>query len=204
MEQDVPLVGQPEPLIERINPRTQRVRKVILAAAVDVLLTDGAEDVTATRVAERADVARTTIYRHWPDQASLLLATIDAVTSPHHTMPELAEFDRDLRSVLQELRTRLVVHETRALFGAFASRAHHDRAFAAAQRRFVEQFAQPVTALLEAARERGDVDAEMDCQLEALLLAGPLLQRHLMLHADIPGELIDAVVGRWLAMHHVS
>ncbi len=198
------VVEQPEPDIVRVNPRTRRVRHAILDAAFDVLLTEGAECVTATRVAERADVARTTIYRHWPDQASLLLATIDTVTSPHHPSPDLGVLDRDLRSALENLRTRLVVHETRAVFGALASHAHHDQAFAAAQRRFVEQLVQPVAALLEAARTRGDVRAGMDCQLEAMLLAGPIVHHHLMLHADIPDELIDDVVGRWLAVHDLS
>lgn len=198
------MVNEPEPDVGRMNPRTRRVQQVVLAAAVEVLLKEGAECVTATRVADHADVARTTIYRHWPDQASLLLATIDAVTSPHHPPPELAVFDRDLRSALQKLRTRLVVHETRAVFGALASHAHHDQAFAAAQRRFVEQLVQPLAALLEAARQQGDVGAEMDCRLEATLLAGPVLHRHLMLHADIPDELIEAVVARWLAVHDLG
>lgn len=204
MRQRAPVATESKQDIERINPRTRRVRQVIIDAAVDVLFTDGAEHVTATRVAERADVARTTIYRHWPGQASLLLATIDAVTSPHHSTPELSVFDRDLRSTLQRLRTRLVVHETRAVFGALASHAYHDEGFAAAQRRFVEQLVQPVAALLETARDRGDVAEEMDCRLEATLLAGPVLHHHLMLRAEIPDELIDAVVGRWLAVHDLS
>ena len=190
--------------IDRVNPRTRRVRQVILDAAVGVLIAEGADYVTAARVAEHADVARTTIYRHWPDQTSLLLATIDAVTSPHHTMPEIDVFDRDLGSALRKLRTRLVVHETRAFFGALASRAHHDEAFAAAQRRFVERLVEPVAGLLEAAREKGDLSAEMDCRLEATLLAGPVLHRHLVLHAEISDELIDSVVGRWLAVHDLS
>ena len=43
----------------------------------------------------------------------------------------------------------------------------------------------------------------MDCQLEATLLAGPVLHRHLMLHADVPDELIETVVGRWLTVHEL-
>ena len=188
----------------RMNPRTRRVRQVILDSAVEVLLTDGAEHVTATRVADRADVARTTIYRHWPDQASLLLATIDAVASPHHPPPDVGVLDRDLRSALENLRTRLVMHETRPVFGALASHAHHDEGFAAAQRRFVEQLIWPVAAVLEAARNRGEVSGEMDCQLEATLLAGPVLQHHLMLHSDVSDGLIEAVVARWLVAHDLG
>lgn len=187
-----------------MNPRTRRVRRVILDAAVEVLLTDGAEQVTVSRVADRADVARTTIYRHWPDQASLLLATIDAVASPHHRPPDTGVLSRDLRSALEKLRTRLVVHETRPLFGALASRAYRDEGFAAAQRRFVEQLVLPVAALLAAARERGEVAAELDCQFEATLLAGPILHHHFMICADISDGMIEAIVTRWLSVHDVG
>ena len=198
------MVGEREPDVVRMNPRTRRVRQVILDAAVDVLVTDGAEHVTAARVAGRADVARTTIYRHWPTQASLLLATIDAVASPHHPPPEVGELDSDLRSALSNLRTRLVVHETRPIFGALASRAHHDEGFAAAQARFVEHLASPLEAVLDLARTRGELDAELDCRLEAMLLAGPLLNHHLMLVAEIPDTLIDAVVTRWMVVHELA
>lgn len=82
--------GQPViPTFRANQPRRRRVRQVIVDAAVEVMLTDGAEHMTAMLVADRTDVARTTIYRHWPDQASLLLATIDAVTFPHHSPPNV-------------------------------------------------------------------------------------------------------------------
>ncbi len=198
------VVSESEPDIVRMNPRTRRVRQVILDAAVEVLLTDGAEHVTATHVAGRADVARTTIYRHWPDQAALLLATIDAVASPHHPPPGVGVLDRDLRSALENLRTRLMVHQSRPVFGALASHAHHDEGFAVAQRRFVEQLVRPVAAVLEAAGERGEVGGELDSQLEATLLAGPVLHHHLMLHADVTDGLIEAVVARWLVVHDLG
>ena len=198
------MVSNPYPANVRMNPRTRRVRQVILDAAVELLLTDGPDQVSPTRVADRADVARTTIYRHWPDHASLLLATIDAVASPHHRPPGVGVLARDLRSSLENLRTRLVVHESRPLFGALASHSHHDEVFAAAQRRFVEQLVRPVAAVLEAARERGEVDGVLDCQLEATLLAGPVLHHHLMLHADISDDLIETVLARWLVVHDLG
>lgn len=190
--------------MERMNPRSRRVRRAILDAAVGVLMTEGAENVTVSRVATRADVARTTIYRHWPDQDGLLLATIDEITSPHRPPPGVGVLDRDLRTALGMLRTRLVTHDTRLLFGALASRARHDEGFARAQRRFVEQLVRPIAAVLEAARERGETRADLDCQFEATLLAGPALHQHLMLHAKISDTLLETVVERWLSVHGLS
>ena len=56
------------------NPRTTRVRDVILDAAIDLLIREGAGSLTAVRIAAETGVARTTIYRHWSNPTALLLA----------------------------------------------------------------------------------------------------------------------------------
>jgi AcrR family transcriptional regulator len=184
----------------RVNPRTRRVREVILSAAVEVLVERGAQDVTAARVAEQADVARTTIYRHWPDQRALLLATIDVLTSPDHQTPTVGRIEVDVRTVLGFLRTRLVTHDVVSVFGALSAYAARDNAFSEGQRRFVEQLTQPTADVLAAAQERGALGVDVDCQLEASLLAGPLLHQHLVLHSEITDGFIDEITRRWLAI----
>ena len=66
-------------------------------------------------------MARTTVYRHWPDQGSLLLATIDALTAPHRTHQSSGELVDDVSSRLRSLRTRLEVRDVRSVFGALAA-----------------------------------------------------------------------------------
>lgn len=185
----------------RVNPRTRRVREAILSAAIELLVERGAQNVTAARVAEHADVARTTIYRHWPDQRALLLATIDALTAPHHPTPTVGRLDQDVRTVLGRLRTRLVTHDVASVFGALAAHAAQDDAFSEGQRRFVEQLTQPTADVLAHAKERGALGVDVDCELEATLLTGPLLHQHLALHHEITDGFIDEVTGRWLATH---
>ncbi|NQU36653.1 MAG: TetR/AcrR family transcriptional regulator [Actinobacteria bacterium] len=184
----------------RVNPRTRRVRGVILSTAVDVLLERGAHDVTAARVAEQADVARTTIYRYWPDQRTLLLATIDALTSPDHQTPTVGRIEVDVRTVLGLLRTRLVTHDVVSVFGALSAYAARDNAFSEGQRRFVEQLTRPTADVLTAAQGRGALGVDVDCQLEASLLAGPLLHQHLVLHSKITDGFIDEITRRWLTI----
>lgn len=183
----------------RENPRTRRVRQLVLETAVEVLLERGADEVTAVNVAEEADVARTTIYRHWPDQRSLLLATIEQLTTAHHTHATDGPLADDVRSALEALRLRLVTREVRSVFGALAGRAPQDDTFGDAQRLFISQLTQPMVDVLEAAAGRGELEADVDGGSEAALLVGPLLHRYLVLVDEIPDELIDEVVRRWLA-----
>lgn len=187
---------------ERVNPRTRRVRQVVLDAAVEVLLELGPDQVTASAVAERADVARTTIYRHWPDQGSLLLAAIDCLASPRWFQPsDEGVLAVDLRSTLMSLCFRLTTRETRLVFGALASQAAQSETFTTAQQQFVSHLTQPIESVLETARERGAVDGELDCELQASMLAAPILHRHLMLYVDPTEDLVDAILSTWLAVH---
>ena len=188
----------------RVNPRTRRVRKVILEAAIEVLVDRGAHEVTASRVAEQADVARTTIYRHWPDQRTLLLATIDALTAPDHRTPVVGRLDVDVRTVLGQLRTRLTTHDVVSIAGALAAYAAQDRAFSDAQRRLMQQLARPTTDVLVAAQEQGLLEGDVDPEFEAMQLAGPLLHQHLALHSEITDDFINEIARRWLAIHGLS
>lgn len=183
----------------RENPRTRRVRALILETAVEVLLECGANDVTASVVAERADVARTTIYRHWPDQLSLLLATISMLTTSHHPGSPSGPLADDVPLELERLRSRLVLREVRSVFGALAGYAAQHEAFAEAQRHFVEQLTQPTVDVLEAAQQRGELGPDVDCAFEATLLVAPILHRHLALFEKITDTLITEVSQRWLA-----
>ena len=55
-----------------VDPRVVRTRRDVLAAAREVLLEEGWEGVTVSRVADRSGYARTTLYRHWPQRLDLL------------------------------------------------------------------------------------------------------------------------------------
>lgn len=183
----------------RENPRTRRVRQLILETAEQVLLERGAHEVTAAIVAEKADVARTTIYRHWPDQRSLLLATIESLTTPHFEVEAEGPLDSDVRLNLERLRSRLVMREVRSVYGALAGHAAHDEAFADGQRLFIGQLVQPLVVVLEAAQGRGELGSKIDCTFEAAQLAAPILHQHLSLQAEITDAMIGEIVTRWLA-----
>ena len=54
------------------DPRVERSRQVILAAALGELGEAGYGAFTIESVAARAGVAKSTIYRHWPDKITLI------------------------------------------------------------------------------------------------------------------------------------
>src|SRR5271169_3507010 len=64
--------GMPYRTPDAGNPRVQRTRNRILAAARELLAEAGPAGLTYSVLAERAGVTRQTLYRHWPARAGLL------------------------------------------------------------------------------------------------------------------------------------
>ena len=180
------------------NPRTIRVREVILDAAADLLINHGAGEVTAVRVAQETGVARTTIYRHWPDQSRLLLDAIDSMVAPHRPTPLTDDVEADLVAALSNLRTRMTRRPFRQVFAALLSQANRDRKFVAAQQRFVNGVLQPITDILTSATSRGALPSSIDIPQAAASLAGPLFHQHVMLRTSIDDHLINTTVNQFL------
>jgi AcrR family transcriptional regulator len=181
------------------NPRTTRVRRVILDAAANLLVEHGAGEVTASRIAQETGVARTTIYRHWPNQSHLLLDTIDSLVAPHSPTTFTDDLEADLVTALSGLRARMTRHPFRQIFAAVLGHANLDRSFVAAQRRFVNGVLQPLNDILTAAVNRGDVSPSVDIAQACAALAGPLFHQHVMLRESIDDRLITSTVHRYLA-----
>ncbi len=60
----------------RGRPRREGADEEILAVALEMLREKGYRDLTVDAVAERAGVAKTTIYRRWPTKGALIAAAI--------------------------------------------------------------------------------------------------------------------------------
>ena len=146
-------------------------------------------------------MARTTIYRQWPDQASLLLATIDTLVAPHFPTRTSGELHVDLSTALSNLRTRLVTREVRPVFAALIDHASRDKAFVTAQRRFVEGLVQPTIDVLADARQRGKLPTSLDCSIAAAVLTGPLFHQHLLMRGTIEDELIQQLTSQFIESH---
>ena len=185
---------------DRENPRTRRVRHVILDAGAHLLVEHGAGEVTANRIAQETGVARTTIYRHWPDQSDLLLATIDSLVAPHSPSSSSGDLEADLVAALSDLRARMIKRPFRQVFAALLSLANQDQAFVAAQQRFVNGVLQPLEDALAAAVTRGDLHSSVDIPSACAVLAGPLFHQHVMLRAGIDNQLITDAVDRFLSL----
>jgi len=183
------------------NPRSNRVRRIILDAAAALLVREGARAVTVVRIAEESGVARTTVYRHFRTSGQLLLGAIDRVVTPHVRTELTGNTKDDLLTALSGLRARLERRPFRRVFIALADHANEDEEFVAAQRRFVDGVLEPIQHVLEAAIESGAVSQALDVETATARLAGPLFHQHVMRRADVSASLIKEAVAQFLDAH---
>ena len=77
IEEATPAISQ-----RRGRPRSAAAQEKILAATAELLSEGGFQAVTMEAVAARAGVAKTTLYRWWPNRAAVALDCVSARMTP--------------------------------------------------------------------------------------------------------------------------
>jgi AcrR family transcriptional regulator len=177
------------------RPRSERARQAILRAAADLLLDEGAAQVSMDAVAERAGVSKATIYRWWPSKERLaldaLLEWAATGSSPRDTGSLRADLLSLVRPWVREIRRRPFAR----VIAALLTEAQSDPAFAEDYRRhFVEQRRAPMRAAFERAIARGEVPADLDVEVALDLIYGPVYHRLLHGHAPLTDRFAASVI----------
>ncbi|MFN3199572.1 MAG: TetR/AcrR family transcriptional regulator [Bradymonadia bacterium] len=180
------------------NPRTERMRATVLRAGCELLATAGGDAVTALRISEQTGVARSAIYRHWPDQSALLLDVIDRVVTPRAKTRTTGHLEADLTSALSNLRARMRKRPFRKVFGTLLDHANRDDRFVEPQRRFVQGVLTGLADVLRHATENGELPATLAIDSACARLAGPMLTQHVLLRIEISDELIRDTVAQFI------
>jgi TetR/AcrR family transcriptional regulator, regulator of autoinduction and epiphytic fitness len=182
-----------------IDPRVERSRLVIRRAALEELGAAGYGAFTIESVAARARVAKSTIYRHWPDKLALIA---DALETFHEQMVPSTETSPPRQRVEQLIRhvAEIVVHSTfSACIPALIDGAERDPRVREFHHRYSAERRQALTGVIAEGIAAGDFPACLDPELATLALLGPIFYRRLMtsepFDPEQTGELVRTVLG---------
>ncbi|MGH1502925.1 MAG: TetR/AcrR family transcriptional regulator [Acidimicrobiales bacterium] len=172
-----------------LDPRVERTRAVVHDAAVALFAEAGLEGFTMEALAERSGVARSTIYRHWPDRAELLASVFDAVS------PMVDDDAGDPVGVRLRRRGERFAHgleEERwgQLLPFIVAAAQHDKSVREALDRFNRQRRSSTRELLAAAVDAGEIDGPADVDLVIDRYIGPFFFRLLVTQEPIDEEFV--------------
>ena len=79
------------------RPRSDEARRKALDAARELILDKGVVNLTIEDVAAVSGVAKTTIYRHWPERTALIVDTVNAMFE-HLRTPDTGSLRGDLEA----------------------------------------------------------------------------------------------------------
>ncbi|MEU4313069.1 TetR/AcrR family transcriptional regulator [Nocardia sp. NPDC024068] len=180
----------------RGRPRSEDARRAILRTALELCERHGYQELTIKSIAETAGVGRQTLYRWWPDKASILLESLTDLAARHPALDAADEPGPVLDGVEELLTTTFELARSvtgQALVGLMSD-AQRDPALSA---RLQETVIGPRRAALRTLLQRG-VDAGEFAAGTSLDLAvdfafGAMWYRLLGRHAPVDAALAREV-----------
>jgi AcrR family transcriptional regulator len=180
------------------RPRSKRLDEDILAAARGELAERGYARMSVDGVAARARVSKPTVYLRHPSKAQLATAAIASMRVEPRPAPT-GDVRADLVVHLRLLRAGLQRPYGMATLGTVLAEEHETPELLALFReRLVAPRRAELRAVLEAARERGELRPRANLDVAVNALVGAFFARYLAgdsLGGRFVGDLVDTVLG---------
>jgi AcrR family transcriptional regulator len=161
---------QPRPGTSRPGGRTERTRRAVAQAVLD-LLAEGNSALNPSDVADRAGVHRSTLHRRWPTREALVDEALNLYSS-RLDVPDTGSFADDLIGLARALAAFFVDPSEIAGLRALAMRASPDPDPIS---EYWISWATELAAPFQRAIERGDIGAETNALVLLNLLIGPFV-----------------------------
>jgi AcrR family transcriptional regulator len=146
----------------RPGGRSARIREAVLRAALELIEEGDVGDLTVERLAQRAGVNKTTIYRRWRDLHGLIGDVLMQLGSLHVPIPDTGEFDRDLAELAESLREAVTTQAGGKVITALAAAAPRSKASADVLRGFLKQRFEQAEIIVRRAVDRGELPEGID------------------------------------------
>jgi len=174
--------------------RSERSRRAILEATIDLVAELGYEKASIEGIARRAGVGKQTIYRWWPSKGAVVLEALNESLSAVVGFPDTGDIVEDLRVQMTGV-SQLFRTELGAVYKGLIAAAQSDPALSRAH---VEQLIQPAIVAfrkrLAVAHQRGELRSDIDIQAMIDMLWGALYYRLLLHVTPLETRQVDEVL----------
>ncbi len=177
------------------RPLSTTARTKMIEAATDVLLERGIAGFTIDEVANRSGVAKTTIYRHFPDSRDLILTAVDA-TVVYAETPDTGSLRGDLAEFLRRILPNFTDLRGRAAHYELWAAQLRDPALRQRNDQSSERPKSAIPQLLRRWQQRGEIAPHIDPMTAFEIIDGPFALRSIMAPESLATIDIDALVER--------
>ncbi|MDI2130104.1 TetR/AcrR family transcriptional regulator [Yinghuangia seranimata] len=169
------------------------VRDAVFRAVRDELVEHGDAGFRIERVAERANVHKATVYRHWPTRTALVRAATADWQSTRVDLPDTGSWPGDVRAFCDVFADLQRAEYTRALLRTIVSANVGDRELRDELHDTWRRVAAPLREPVLRARRRGEVAPDCDPDLVIEMIAGPMVHRTVVTDTPLDRAFVDAV-----------
>jgi AcrR family transcriptional regulator len=187
--------GQAAPPREKtLDPRVLVSRERVLTTTLDLLTEAGLDELTIDDISRRSGVAKTTIYRHWPNRSALVIDACSRMTDGEQAPPDTGSLEGDVRAILTNIAELLGTARWSSIVPSIVDVAEHDPAFADIHGRIQRGHAAPLRAALDRAAYRGEIPSTADRDAISAALLGPLFYRRWFSREPIDTKFLEMII----------
>ena len=166
--------------------RILRTREVVYAATLELIRDVGVAATTIKRIADRTGLARSTIYRRWPDISLLYLEAFEQIVRTPLPKP-VGDTEPELRTYLGDYANRLNDSTYFATLIGLIEWGWRNPVFADAQHHFFDERRGRAAAIVRAGRKSGRIRKDRSIADSVKAIEAPFLYTRM-----IDGQLITA------------
>lgn len=175
------------------DPRVARSKRAVLEATMDLLAEEGFGAMAIETIAARAGVAKTTVYRHWPDRTALLVDAVKQLAACEE-LPRTGDARSDLVKAMIDLNDRFHMTRYGKSLPAIIAAAEHDPDLAAALNQHASERRRMLTQRLLEGVRKGDLPAGIDPERVQAMLVGAVMHRRIFVRRPYrPAEIVKLV-----------
>ncbi len=154
------------------RPRSEEAHKAILDATLELLVEVGFSALTVEGVASRAGVGKATIYRRWPSKLPLVVEAFGRL--PGFEEVDTGDLAEDLKRMIRSYIQVFNSTPLSAVLPSLAGERSHNPELSQLFDPVSIERRRPLILAFERAVERGEVPADLDVELAADLVVGPI------------------------------
>lgn len=177
----------------RTGGRSARVREAVLRAVLETLTELGIEGLTFSEIGRRAGVHGTSVQRRWGSRENLLLEALATYADETIHVPDTGALRTDLSGFARSLSDYFNTPFGGAILRVLVADTDNDRAFAANRAEFVRIRHEHTRAIVQRARERGEIRTGVDDKTILGLLLGPIYVSLLITREPMDDVFIERV-----------
>jgi AcrR family transcriptional regulator len=173
------------------RPRSEEARRKVLVAASDLMAEKGVSSLSIDQVASMSGVAKTTIYRHWPERTSLIVDAVNAQIE-HVGTPDTGTLRGDLETWWGGLLRSHLSGNAGNIIPSLVSASVRDPEMAYLLDRIGADRERVMKVIIERAIERGELSTDYDVETLVGIIAGPIVFQKMVRRRPVTPDYIAA------------